>query len=109
MFGGTAMEGRTFAGRLKELREAAGLTQGQLADRAGMNQFGVAKLEQGVREPSWATVQALAPALGVAVTAFIEEPADRPAVGPGRPPKATPAEQAKTPAKKPRPRKGKAP
>ena len=37
-----------------------------------MNQFGVAKLEQGVREPTWATVQALARALGVDCTAFQE-------------------------------------
>src|SRR6266849_6081512 len=60
-----------FAGRLKELREAAGLTQPALAERAGMNRFGVAKLEQGVREPNWTTVLALARALGVEVGAFV--------------------------------------
>jgi transcriptional regulator with XRE-family HTH domain len=70
----------TFAARLKRLREAAGLTQPELAGRAGMNQFGVAKLEQGVREPTWATVQALARALGVDCTAFQDEEA-RPAKG----------------------------
>ena len=32
--------------------EAAGLTQPGLAERAGMNRFGIAKLEQGVRQPS---------------------------------------------------------
>jgi transcriptional regulator with XRE-family HTH domain len=36
-----------------------------------MNRFGVAKLEQGVREPNWTTVLALAQALGVEVGAFI--------------------------------------
>src|SRR5262245_12365043 len=65
------MGGDSFASRLKRLREAAGLTQGELAERAGMNQFGIAKLEQGVREPTWATVQALAEALGVECTAFV--------------------------------------
>jgi transcriptional regulator with XRE-family HTH domain len=65
------MSDRTFAERLKRLREAAGLTQPELAGRAGMNRFGVAKLEQGVREPSWGTVQALARALGVDVNAFV--------------------------------------
>ncbi|HYT92782.1 MAG TPA: helix-turn-helix transcriptional regulator [Gemmataceae bacterium] len=94
-----------FAGRLKELREAAGLTQQQLAQRAGLHKLSVAKLEQGLREPSWATVQALAAALGVDCQAFQETPAPRPATGPGRPPK--PPDKSAAP-KRPRgrPRKG---
>jgi transcriptional regulator with XRE-family HTH domain len=60
----------TFASRLKERREAAGLTQAALAERAGLHALTVAKLEQGLREPTWATVQALAKALGVRCTAF---------------------------------------
>ena len=51
-----------FNQRLKELREAAGLTQAQLAERAGLHRMGVAKLEQGQREPAWPTLQALASA-----------------------------------------------
>ena len=39
-----------FARRLKELRETAGLTQDELAQRAGLYKFSVAKLEQGVRD-----------------------------------------------------------
>ena len=62
----------SFAERLKELREKAGFSQAELAKRAGMHLFGVAKLEQGQREPTWATVQALAEALGVECTAFKE-------------------------------------
>jgi transcriptional regulator with XRE-family HTH domain len=88
------MSTTTFAERLKALREAANLTQAQLAERSGLNQFGVAKLEQGVREPAWATVQALAKALGVDCLAFtIEDPDATPAEkrGPGRPPKAAAA------------------
>ncbi len=65
-----------FAEKLKRLRESAGLSQQQLADRAGMNRFGVAKLEQGVREPSWATVQVLAKALGVDCLAFADAPGE---------------------------------
>jgi transcriptional regulator with XRE-family HTH domain len=63
------------AAELERLREAAGLSQPGLAELAGMNQYGVAKLEQGVREPTWATVQALARALGVDCTAFQDEAA----------------------------------
>ncbi len=61
---------RSFAEALKRLREAAGLSQPELAERAGMNRFGIAKLEQGVREPSWSTVLALAKALGVSLDTF---------------------------------------
>jgi transcriptional regulator with XRE-family HTH domain len=84
-----------FAGRLKQLREARGLTQQQLADAAGMNKFGLAKLEQGVTEPYWPTVLRLAAALGVSVAAFADgasagpptpsrSPAKKAAVGRGR-------------------------
>lgn len=63
-----------FGARLKAVREAAGLTQDQLAERAGLYKFSIAKLEQGVREPTWSTVQVLAKALGVDCRAFqVEE------------------------------------
>jgi transcriptional regulator with XRE-family HTH domain len=77
-----------FAKRLKELREKAGLTQHQLGDRAGMHKLTVAKLEQGIREPSWATVQALADALSVGCDAFRDEPGPMPEAQRGRPRKA---------------------
>jgi transcriptional regulator with XRE-family HTH domain len=85
-----------FGGKLKELRQSAGLTQQQLAQRAGFHGFTVAKLEQGLQEPSWPTVLALAGALGVGVEAFVgngEETAARP--GPGRPRKASAEPQQK--------------
>ena len=70
------MSKQTFGQRLKQLRESASLTQQQLAEKAGLNQFGVAKLEQGVRSPAWQTVQALARALGVSCQAFEEGAAE---------------------------------
>jgi transcriptional regulator with XRE-family HTH domain len=80
-----------FAARLKRLREAAGLTQQGLAERAGMHTLGVAKLEQAIREPSWATVVALSKALGVTCEAFMGEDDDGaeelPRRRPGRPAK----------------------
>lgn len=81
-----------FAQRLRELRTAAELTQRELATRAGMTEGGVRDLEQGRRKPTWATVLALASALGVEVGAFAQ-PAEQPEPGPaqkGRPRK-TPA------------------
>ena len=79
-----------FACRLKTLREAAGLTQAQLADRTGYYRFTLAKLEQGVQEPTWPTVLALAAALGVKITDFLPQEGEVPVHhGPGRPPKET--------------------
>jgi transcriptional regulator with XRE-family HTH domain len=81
-----------FAGRLRFLRESAGLTQQQLAERAGLNRHGLAKLEQGVGEPHWPTVIALAKALGVTCEAFMNGETDSvPPHSRGRPPKATPS------------------
>jgi transcriptional regulator with XRE-family HTH domain len=81
-----------FGNRLRELREAAGLTQGQLAERAGLHIQGVVKLERGEREPAWSTLLSLAEALGCSVAAFTEKAtAQATKRTSGRPPKATPA------------------
>jgi transcriptional regulator with XRE-family HTH domain len=64
-----------FPSKLRELREAAGLTQSELAQRAGLSKAGVTQLEQGRRKPAWETVLALAAALGVSCEAF-NEPAE---------------------------------
>src|SRR4051794_2049404 len=80
-----------FAGRLRELREAAGLSRKELAEKAGMqSEAGIRNLEQGIRKPAWETVLALATALGVDCTAFTQSPTtDKPLPRPGRPRKAT--------------------
>lgn len=90
------MSAANFAGRLKELRVGAGLTQEGLATRAKLSKAGIADLEQGRREPAWATVIALAEALGVTCQAFLEEPTVTEKAKPGRPrqtPDAPPLEQ----------------
>jgi putative transcriptional regulator len=69
--GDTTHMGTGFGSQLKQLRTNAKLSQSELADRAKMNAAGIAKLEQGVREPSWATVLTLAAALGVSVESFV--------------------------------------
>jgi len=92
------MKAEWFAGRLKELREAAGMSQKELAERVGVLREAVARWEAGNREPSWGNVLALAAALGVTCEAFNQEPADRMPAGPGRPRKQ--AESAAAPAPK---------
>ncbi len=81
-----------FAGRLRTVREQVGLSQRQLAERAGCNVFTLSKLERGTQEPAWPLVLALARALGVECTAFQptgEAPAEKTSRPRGRPRKDT--------------------
>jgi transcriptional regulator with XRE-family HTH domain len=63
----------TFGERVKSLRLERGLTQTTLAEKAGLSLHGIGQLERSRREPSWATVQAIAKALGVDCTAFADQ------------------------------------
>jgi transcriptional regulator with XRE-family HTH domain len=75
----------SFGKRLKELRESAGLSQQDLATRAGLSVGGLAGLEQGRREPNWTTVLSLASALEVDCKAFQELAAPAKKTPKGRP------------------------
>jgi transcriptional regulator with XRE-family HTH domain len=104
-FQGVLMSAERFSARLRELRVAAGLTQEQLAEKAGVKRDAVARWEQGTREPGWSSVCGLADALGVATDAFRQEPGSATKPHRGRPRK----EPAAAPvSKRPRgrPRKG---
>ncbi len=74
-----------FAKRLAELRVKAGLTQTALAQKAGISQQAISNWEEGHREPSWSNVVALAEALGVDCSAFLEKPKTVTRPGRGRP------------------------
>lgn len=52
-----------FGDRLRELRAAAGLSQEQLAERAGLSQGSIALYEGGSSVPSWDAVLRLSDAL----------------------------------------------
>jgi transcriptional regulator with XRE-family HTH domain len=70
-----------FGEKLKEAREKAGLSQTALAEKSGLHRFTVAKYEQGLRQPTFEAVDALARALGVSCEAFRESiapPAEKP-------------------------------
>src|SRR5690348_4100834 len=69
-----------FGGLLRRYREAAGLTQEALAERAGISARAVSDLERGInRSPRSATLALLAPALelGAADRARLEAAAGR--------------------------------
>jgi transcriptional regulator with XRE-family HTH domain len=79
-----------FGKRLCQLREDEGMSQGELAKRAGVNLMTVSRIERGVNEPTWPVVLALAEALGVSCEAFRDvAPQDATTeMKPGRPRKA---------------------
>jgi transcriptional regulator with XRE-family HTH domain len=68
-----------FGRRLRELREAAGLTQTELADKVGMVYQAIAKYERAATEPSWSVVVRLADAMSVSTDDFREPDTDQPA------------------------------
>lgn len=78
-----------FADRLRRLREAAGLTQEELAERAGLTAKGISALERGDRrQPYPATVRAIAEALELAAperAALIASLPSRSSTAVGRP------------------------
>jgi transcriptional regulator with XRE-family HTH domain len=57
---------------LRKLRKEAGLTQEELASKAGVPLTSLRGHEQGQRVPSWASVVKLAKALSVPTDAFSE-------------------------------------
>jgi transcriptional regulator with XRE-family HTH domain len=63
---------RTFGVKLKTLRESAGLSQTELAEKAGLGQRALSFWERGAREPAWSAVVKLANALGVDLHVFLD-------------------------------------
>jgi transcriptional regulator with XRE-family HTH domain len=78
-----------FSRLVKELRDAAGITQQELATRAGLSISLVTQIEQGSKaDPKLSTLHALAQALGVDVAALAASgPPEHSADKPARPPK----------------------
>jgi transcriptional regulator with XRE-family HTH domain len=59
--------------RVKELREARGLTRADLAARAGCDRMTIARLERGAGRPNAKDLERLASALGVTPEELVEE------------------------------------
>lgn len=62
----------TFAEKMRELRDAEGLSEAKLADRAGLPFGTVHGYGLGTRKPSFAAVVKIAKALSVDCTAFAD-------------------------------------
>ena len=99
-----------FAEMLRKLRDDAGLTQVQLADRAGIPVTSLRNHEQGQRLPSWSAVVKLARALGVPTDKFAEcdeVAAERSAATAATAPKPAKKPTLKKPSTRPSPRQRK--
>jgi DNA-binding XRE family transcriptional regulator len=54
--------------RIREARRKAGLTQKELAQRSGLRQSHISRLERGRHSPSFVTLEKIAEALGIPVS-----------------------------------------
>jgi transcriptional regulator with XRE-family HTH domain len=63
---------------LRQLRQEAGLTIRDLADKSGMHRESISQLERNRRQPTWESVLILADTLGVSTEAFRPGPAPGP-------------------------------
>jgi len=66
------MSPERFAMKLKKLREARGLTQEELATKAGLSRAYVARLETGRHDPHLSRLRALAKILRVKVSQLVD-------------------------------------
>jgi transcriptional regulator with XRE-family HTH domain len=92
---------------LRDLRKRSGLTQEELATKAGVPVTSLRGHEQGQRVPSWASIVKLAKALGISTDVFAncdevqeEQAESHPPAPRGRPRKADAGQTDAPPAKK---------
>jgi len=59
--------------RLRAVRDAQFMTQEELAERSGIHQVTISRIEQGDVEPRYRTIKRLAEALGVEPNELVSE------------------------------------
>jgi transcriptional regulator with XRE-family HTH domain len=63
--------GRRIGANIKRLREAQGLSQEELADRAGLHRTYVSQLERAVKNATFVSLDKIANALGVSLAEMV--------------------------------------
>ena len=72
---------RAFGERIRVLRQAAGMTQDDLAERCGLFRTYMSRIETGKANPTLTMIHALAQSLDVPVTALFDVSRPAPAKG----------------------------
>ena len=65
--------GGGFAEALRELRQEKGLSQEELADRAGLHRTYISQIERGIKSPSLRSLEQIAQALDVQLSTLIKK------------------------------------
>lgn len=76
---------RRIGKRIRKLREAAGLTQAELADALGKALSSISQIERGVVLPSVSTIEAIAKAVGQSLDQVFAQEEDVPGNRTGNP------------------------
>ena len=61
-----------FGTKIKELRDASGMTQTELAERIGVSKSVISAYEKGIRNPSHKVIQSIAEVFGISALSFYE-------------------------------------
>ncbi len=69
----TELDGRMLGTRIKEARERSGLSQAELAERAGLDRTAVSKVESGIRKVSALELLDIASGLGLRMSSLLRE------------------------------------
>jgi transcriptional regulator with XRE-family HTH domain len=64
--------------KIREVRKQRGLTQAELAEKAGISVNFIGKVERGIHSPSVTTIERIAEALNVKVSALFDFPEEIP-------------------------------
>ena len=64
------MSNKSSAKLVKDARVAKGLTQTELAKKAGVHSNTIAKIEQGIQQPSYPTIKKLSKILDININDF---------------------------------------
>lgn len=65
--------GETMGSKIKDLREKAGMTQTDLAERVGVSKSVISAYEKGIRNPSNKVLEQIADTFGVTFLSFYEK------------------------------------
>lgn len=68
---------RQIGANLRSARQAAGLTQRQLAEKIGTDSFQISRWERGANRPQDETLHALIEALGISLAQVYAEPLEQ--------------------------------